>query len=227
MKTKRAPNGAFIIFKRGERMSIVCYDSDGNVLKRLYQWDCNQTIYISGVPTSPIPDVHFCNRLSKEAMVIDATISSGNVAVKVPNVLLTQAEPIIAFIYTAAGTNGHKTTYAIHIPVLPRPIPDDYEYEGNIEYTNWVTLASEAQALFAQLQDSAETATEKANDAADAANAAADAANAAAEAVSFDEVDGLVFEDEDDDVYVLCQFRFKDGHPAMRCRQINENFEII
>lgn len=208
-------------------MSIVCYDSDGDILKRLYQWDSNQTISISGIPTSPIPDIHFCNRLSTEAIPMPAAVSSGRVAVQVPNILLTQAEPITAFIYTANGTNGHKTTYAIHIPVLPRPIPSDYNYEDNVEYTDWVEFSEQTRALFDALQANAEEATNNANDAADDANAAAEAANAAAEAVSFDEVDGLVFEDEDDEIFVLCQFRFKDGHPAMRCRQINDNFEII
>ncbi len=207
--------------------NIVCYDSSGEALRRLYQWDLNQTISIGGIPTSPVPDIHFCNRLSTEAIPMPATVSAGRIAVKVPNTFLIHAEPITAFIYTANGTNGHRTTYAIHIPVLPRPIPSDYNYEDNVEYTDWVEFSEQARALFETLQSNAEAATESANEAADDANAAAEAANAAAEAVSSDEIDCLVFEDEDDEIYVLCQFRFKDGHPAMRCRQINDNFEII
>lgn len=138
-------------------MSITCYDSDGNLLKTLYQWDNNQTISISGIAMPPTPVFHFCNRLSQVALVVTPTVSGTSLLVNIPNILLQQAEPIIGYVYQDTENDGYRTMHAIHIPVIPRPKPDDYEYEENIEYTSVAILNTRLSTLIAQITGSGET----------------------------------------------------------------------
>lgn len=128
-------------------MSITCFDSDGNVLKSLYQWDNNQTLTVQGLDMPPIPVFHFCNRLSKLALVVNPTVSGNAVTVNIPNILLQMAEPIIAYVYQDTENDGYRTMHAIHIPVIPRPKPDDYEYEDNIDYISVAVLNSRLNTL--------------------------------------------------------------------------------
>lgn len=209
--------------ERGDNVSnLICYDADGALLKELYQWDCNQELHISGLATSPVPSIHFCNRLMDKAMVVSATVSDGKIVANIPNILLTQAETIYAFVYNATGDDGHRTTYTIRIPVYPRQIPEDYTMEDNVDYADWVALSEQATTLFATLQANAEAATQAASDAATAANNAAAAANAASAAIgTISEIDGLLFRDEDDEVSFIGKFRVVDGHPALRCTQVS------
>lgn len=126
---------------------IACYDSDGNLLKTLYQWDTNQVMTVKGLDTPPIPAFHFCNRLSNIALVVAPEVSGSDLSVKIPNVLLQQAEPIIAYVYQETEDEGYRTMHAIHIPVIPRPKPDDYEYEDNIDYISVAVLNSRLNTL--------------------------------------------------------------------------------
>ena len=105
--------------------NITCYDSDNNVLETLYQWDNNQTMKVTGITMPPIPVFHFCNRLSNLALVVTPEVSGSSLLVNIPNILLQQAEPIIAYIYQDTDDDGYRTMHAIHIPVLPRPKPED------------------------------------------------------------------------------------------------------
>lgn len=129
-------------------MSITCFDSDGNVLKTLYQWDHNQTITVQGLDTVPV--FHFCNRKSDIALVVNPTVSGTSVVVDIPNILLQQAEPIIAYLYEYTENEGYRTTHAIHIPVIPRPRPDDYEYEETVSYVSIAIINSKLNNLIMQ-----------------------------------------------------------------------------
>ena len=133
--------------------NIICYDSDNNVLKTLYQWDNNQTMTVRGVDMPPVPVFHFCNRLSNLALVVSPTVSGTDLIVKIPNILLQQAEPIIAYLYQDTDDDGYRTMHAIHIPVIPRPKPDDYEYDDNIDYISVAILNSRLSELLSELTD--------------------------------------------------------------------------
>jgi len=112
--------------------NITCYDSDNNVLETLYQWDDNQTIRISGLDIPSHPVFHFCNRLSKYALIVNPTISGSDLVVKIPNSLLQQAETIFAYLYQDTQDGGHRTSHAIKIPVKSRLKPSTDE-EGEID----------------------------------------------------------------------------------------------
>lgn len=137
---------------------ILCYDSSGKPLKRLYQWDLNQTITVKkfsspfrgasldgsepiGTPVQfgDNAEFHFCNRLSEEALVVVPTYDQTTFAltVSIPNILFQQPENITAYLYEewlpdAAGMNSSRTTHRIEIPIVPRVMPSDYEYIENI-----------------------------------------------------------------------------------------------
>lgn len=131
--------------------NITCYDSDGNLLKRLYQWDNNQTITVRGVTIPPTPVFHFCNRLSDVALVVVPEVSGTDLTADIPNILLQQAEPIIIYLYQDTDNDGYRTVQAIHIPVMPRPKPDDYEYEDNIDYTSVAILNARLSTLIREI----------------------------------------------------------------------------
>ena len=114
-------------------MSIICYNSDNKVLKQLYQWDINQKMTVTGVFTSPIPLFHFCNRLSHEALVVTPVVDGNDITVDIPNILLQQTDSIVVYMYETTGNDGSRTIHTIHIPVVPRPKPSDYEYIDNVD----------------------------------------------------------------------------------------------
>lgn len=118
--------------------NIKCYDTNGELLKRMYQWDINQTILVTGLP-SATTIFHFCNFGSDEAYVVVPTVTNDGYEVKVPNILLEDEEPIIMYTYQETDDDAYRTTFMIHIPVLPRVKPADYEFEDNVDH---MTLAS-------------------------------------------------------------------------------------
>lgn len=106
--------------------TIPCYDIDGNPITRLVQWDKNQKIAIPESGLKDEPYFHFCNRRSKEAIVVSSVRSGGNFVADIPNELLQQPYPIIIYVYAYSNSNSARTVYTIKIPVTPRLKPSDY-----------------------------------------------------------------------------------------------------
>lgn len=127
--------------------NITCYDSDNNLLKTLYQWDNGQVLTVKGVDMPPAPVFHFCNRRSKTALVVSPEVSGSDLKVKVPNVLLREAEPITAYLYRDTSNDGYRTMWVIKIPVVPRPRPDDYEYKEDNDYISIAVLNAKVNEL--------------------------------------------------------------------------------
>ena len=131
---------------------ITCYDSDGNALKRLFQWDSGRVITVRGVDTANRITCHFSNRLSKEALIVTPTTVSGGFTVNVPNILLQQAEPLNLYIYETAA-DEHMTTHVVNIPVMPRTMPSGYEYDEGIDYMDVEGLTNEVNTLRASVEN--------------------------------------------------------------------------
>lgn len=104
--------------------NIVCYDSDGSILRYYTQWDTDQKLVIMGADISSAPVFHFLNAYKNTAYVVQSEIISNSIVVKVPDVLLQYDVPIIVYIYYESGT----TEYSVRIPVMPRVKPSDYIY---------------------------------------------------------------------------------------------------
>lgn len=131
---------------------VTCWDSYNRVITGLTQWDINQTLYFKDVYNdfglTKAPMFHFCNQRSKEALVVQSTIENDNViAVKVPNILLQEGIPLIAYMYVYSipseqdgssladivSSASAKTLVAIKLTVKPRVKPSQYKYVENID----------------------------------------------------------------------------------------------
>lgn len=165
-------------------MLVQIFDSDGNKLDRLFQWDTNRTLCISGLGLSIPPTVHFYNARSNEALVLASSLNEGNVEVSIPNLLLMDPLPIIADVYvTNKETREGKTKQQIRVPLTPRPKPEDWEYVETIEYKSFAELSLEAETQLEGMQNATQEANDvisRANEAVSAANTATNAANTAA-----------------------------------------------
>lgn len=102
--------------------NIVCYDSDGQILRYYTQWDVGQKLVIKGVDTSSAPSFHFLNAYISTAYVVQSEVVDSNITVDVPNIMLQYDVPVIVYIYYTEGT----TEYSIRIPVMPRIKPSGY-----------------------------------------------------------------------------------------------------
>lgn len=133
---------------------ITCYDSEGKLMRHLFQWDYNQTITLKGVDMPPIPVFHFCNVGDDVAKVVVPDVSGNTLTADIPNILLQKPGPLILYLYSDTDDDGSRTVHAIRIPVLPRPQPDDYEYEDNVEYVSAALLNTRLSTLIKELGDS-------------------------------------------------------------------------
>lgn len=106
-------------------MTITCYDSAGNLVNGLTQWDKNRTIKIGGLGLSSAPAVHFYHDCSPLARVVTATLSSGNVVATIPNEMLQFGTTLIISVYKTTGTEG-QTICSLRMPVAPRAKPENY-----------------------------------------------------------------------------------------------------
>ena len=112
---------------------IKCYDSYGNSVDSFTQWDLDWilTINLENYNLSIAPEVHFCNKNSNTALVVQSTVSGdkSSITVKVPNILLQEAYPVFVYVYLSdKKDSSQKTVVFDEIPVKKRTRPDDYIY---------------------------------------------------------------------------------------------------
>lgn len=136
-------------------MSIICYDSEQNLLERLYQWDVNQTISVTGISTSQAPAFHFCNQRSEVALVVAPTMVNGMLTAEIPNILLREPETLFVYIYYNTGADGYRTFYRIRIPVVPRQRPQNYDESDNVNFVSAEVLDAQLVDLIADMAESA------------------------------------------------------------------------
>lgn len=120
---------------------VICYDSDGNSINYLTQWDLNRVLYIPLIEYSTMlnnAEVHFCNNKTEEALVQSTIVENGDtLIVSVPNELLQSSYPLIGHIYLTSpsansfGTTTQKTVITFTLPVNERTRPSDYIYDDN------------------------------------------------------------------------------------------------
>lgn len=112
---------------------LTCLDSYGESVTHLTQWDIDQSLIIENTGLTHAPLFHFCNKNSTEALVVTSSINNGIITVKVPNSLLQESFPIIAYMYVYSTATAAKTIETIRIPVRPRIKPSEYKYVENID----------------------------------------------------------------------------------------------
>lgn len=90
----------------------------------LYQYDYGQILQIVGLDLPASYQVHFANYESQG----EAAVVLGNEdGVAIPNEYLETGKDVYAFIFLNTGADDGETEYVIHIPVIRRPVPEEYE----------------------------------------------------------------------------------------------------
>ena len=69
--------------------------------------------------------MHFCNKISKLAITVKPTVVSNNIVAPIPNSLLQDPYPIIAYFYVPSD-NGSRTIVMVTIPIEPKKRPSDF-----------------------------------------------------------------------------------------------------
>lgn len=113
-------------------MPVVTITRDNKYIATdVYQWDKNRILEIYGLTFDSLPEIHFYNGSTPEALVKQATIDkTGTIRVEIPNSLLEVAKPLNVYI---CFHNGEEFTskYHITINVRGRVKPADYIAEDD------------------------------------------------------------------------------------------------
>lgn len=110
---------------------VTCYNSDGTPLNYLTQWDKNITLVLKGVETSFDPVIHFSNRLSKKALIVNPVIGDDFISAEIPNVLLEHKLPVSVRVYYTYEDGSSRTKYTKFINVIPKPKPSNFMGSDN------------------------------------------------------------------------------------------------
>ena len=113
----------------------------------LYQWDLNQELQFVDTDISVAPVIHFCNRKSKESLLVQSTLTEGIITCPVPNVLLQDPFDIVAYIVSMEAQKA-TTLFKMLIPVNRRLKPSDYEYTDNIPILTYEAIQADIQHFF-------------------------------------------------------------------------------
>lgn len=117
------------------------------VTDALHRYDLNQKLKIAKANLTAAPAVHFANKKSAEALVVQSTYSGGVITVDIPNQLLEMPFEIVAYIYTEVDNVG-TTIDKIRIPVIDRPKPMDYQYSDNITIMTYGKIEADIVTYF-------------------------------------------------------------------------------
>ncbi|HAU86815.1 MAG TPA: hypothetical protein DCW90_15395 [Lachnospiraceae bacterium] len=115
-------------------IDLACYGSDGSKINNLTQWDKGQAVYFDTLGLTTPPVVHWCNRMSEEALQVKSVLKNNQFCVDVPNSLLQDSYPLIGYIYLYDSNSTSETIAQIRIPVKSRQKPSDYYYINNVDF---------------------------------------------------------------------------------------------
>ena len=117
--------------------------------ENLTQWDSDQVLQVSGVTYETTPAIHFANKKSDKALVITPTLASGVLTADIPNSLLRQPYPIVAYVYSYDNDSGN-TDLGITIPIIQRIQPDDYVFTGDKGLLTLAAINAKVDTLISQ-----------------------------------------------------------------------------
>ena len=99
--------------------------NDITSVDKLHQWDVGQVLQISGLDLPVAPMVHFATKVEDIAYVVESEMNDGKITVTIPDKVLSQGYPIIAYVYYEVGLDK-KTIKSVTIPVAKRPRPANW-----------------------------------------------------------------------------------------------------
>lgn len=121
-------------------MLRVCFNCYGSyTTDTVFQWDLNHILEIRGLTVDHAPTVHFCNRKSETAIVVQSEIDGDAIIAPVPNQLLQEPYNIIAYVHVY-DENHAKTVEIVNIPLTKRVKPDDYQFTENVDVMSFERL---------------------------------------------------------------------------------------
>lgn len=146
------------------------------------QWDVDRILFITGCDSQPC--LHFFNALLDRAIVVQAEEDGSQWKCRVPNFILQFEESFVVSVFVQPDEGKTVLMQLFHID--PKLKPQDYTYEENIGYINWVEKSEQAEELLArfdelraEIAEAVETADASKSQAVEAAAAAAEAADTA------------------------------------------------
>jgi hypothetical protein len=140
-------------------MNVKITDIDGKK-PTFTQWDVDRVLYIDGCDSQPC--LHFANPMLTRAIVVEAEADGSRWSCQVPNIILQTAAPIVISVFVQPDEG--KTVLTDWVKVQPKLKPQDYTYEENIGYTNWVQKTQEAEELLATLEETCDQAQDLVED---------------------------------------------------------------
>lgn len=135
---------------------ITAYDSNGDILANLVQWDKDVFVSIQENEIDDAYPVHFFNYGSDISYVVNSVYSSGLLIAKIPNTLLTTAEMIIGYVYKETGTE-QKSIYRFKISMRAKPMPSNYAESGTKDYINIEDVLAECREEAEKIKSWAKT----------------------------------------------------------------------
>lgn len=140
-------------------MNVRITDIDGKK-PSFVQWDVDRVLYIEGTDSQPC--LHFANPMLTRAIVVEAEEDGSRWICRVPNIILQTAAPIVISVFVQPDEG--KTVLTDWVKVQPKLKPQDYTYEENIGYTNWVQKTQEAEEILATLEETCDQAQDLVED---------------------------------------------------------------
>ncbi len=173
---------------------VLIYNSLGEQLIRLAQWDRDVYVCIEDTGIATNYPVHFFNKNSDQAHAVESTYSEGKLKAKIPDHLLREPYTICGYVQRNDGDSERRSDFRFIVGVVPKPQPSDYVMRSDSDYIEVESLKAE----YKELQKKADTALKEAKEAnitastlleqtkqaIKDASTAKDDANAAAEAAS-------------------------------------------
>ena len=191
------------------------------VTDALYRYDLNQKLKIFNSGLTSAPAIHFANKKSVEALVVQSTISDGVITVDIPNQLLEMPFEIVAFVYTEVNNVG-TTIDKIRIPVIDRPKPMDYQYSDNITIMTYGKIEADIVAYFTRADNKIDTVDARLTQADETEAAARQAADANLKA----QIDAIVIGAAEDAVVLDTTNLNLEESYRLLCRTIKEKLGV-
>lgn len=165
---------------------VQIFDSNGDELKQLEQWDSDRVLEFRGIDPFTLADIDVIHvgvvgHLNSPEAVPQVREDENSIKITLPGWKFTRyGQPLIFYGYEQMGAGELRTVFAVTMPLARRLKPISYS-DAEWERQQAEIAREEMAAEMATATDAANTAAQAATDAADAANTAAERAEDAAE----------------------------------------------
>ena len=116
---------------------------------KLYQYDMNRRVIISGLPPEGIYQIHFKKYMKDSDVIVKEGVfdADKNISAQIPNSLLTNSNMISVYVYGTIGTVT-KTFHTENLLIIPRPKPEGYVLPDDEDSVNtYNKLVGEIESL--------------------------------------------------------------------------------